>query len=283
MSGFEKIKNTVGKLKTELLYQDLVLSLEEVVKVLEFGLGKYDRASYKKLNTKEGKEALISAMQRHINKYIAGEQSANDSNLNHMAHLATSALFLTYFDLKDNDYYNLVQPPKDLVYNNPQCLEEYFKPKAIICDLDGTFFDNTLDKYLPSDKTNRQSWDDIVNHYAECICNKNIVDLLNNYIDKDYIIIFLTAREDRKKARELTNYSILTSNLKQKAGINLLMRQENDYRTDSQVKYDIYHTCIKDYYDVELVIDDKFDNLVVFDKLGLKTQHPNFITDLVEL
>ena len=279
MNEFEKIKNTTGKLKTELLYQDLVLSLEELVKVLEFGLLKYDRASYRKLDTKEGREALIAAMQRHINKYIGGEQLADDSKLNHMAHLACSALFLTYFDLKDSTYYDLVQPPMDLVYNNSEC-KKYIKPKAIICDLDGTFFDNTLDKYLPSDKTNRQLWDDLVSHYTECKCNKNIVNLLNDYIDKDYIIIFLTAREDRKRARELTTYSISTSNLRQDAEINLLMRQEHDYRSDDQVKYDIYHTCIKDYYDVELVIDDNFDNLVMFNKLGLKTQHPNFIDDL---
>ena len=86
-------KETTGKLDWSLVPFD---AMEEVVRVLEFGVKKYARDNWKQ-DIPDVKNKLFAAMHRHLTAYSKGEQCAEDSQLMHMAHVACNALFLIWY------------------------------------------------------------------------------------------------------------------------------------------------------------------------------------------
>ena len=70
-------------------------SLEDMVKVLEFGAKKYSADNWKNgLNTDEVVESLL----RHIFKYLSGEDLDEESRLPHTGHILCNAMFLSYMN-----------------------------------------------------------------------------------------------------------------------------------------------------------------------------------------
>jgi len=68
-------------------------SLEELVKVLEFGAKKYDRNNWKKgLFTRQICESLL----RHIFAFLDGEDNDPESKLPHTGHILANAMFLNH-------------------------------------------------------------------------------------------------------------------------------------------------------------------------------------------
>jgi hypothetical protein len=68
-------------------------SLEDMVKVLEFGANKYSDNNWKKgLKTTEIAESLM----RHLFTYLQGEDIDTESNLSHTGHILCNAMFLAY-------------------------------------------------------------------------------------------------------------------------------------------------------------------------------------------
>lgn len=68
-------------------------SLEDMVKVLEFGANKYSDNNWKKgLKTTE----IIESMMRHMVAYLNGENIDPESNLPHTGHIMCNAMFLAY-------------------------------------------------------------------------------------------------------------------------------------------------------------------------------------------
>lgn len=68
-------------------------SLEEMVKVLEFGALKYDDNNWKKgLHTTE----ICESMLRHIFAYLRGEDTDTESGLEHVGHILCNAMFLSH-------------------------------------------------------------------------------------------------------------------------------------------------------------------------------------------
>lgn len=79
-----------GKLKWSLVEFD---SLEDMVRVLEFGAEKYDAHNWKKgLKTTE----IIDSLLRHVYSLLQGEDVDKESNLPHTGHILCNAMFLSY-------------------------------------------------------------------------------------------------------------------------------------------------------------------------------------------
>lgn len=69
----------------------------EVARVLEFGASKYDAHNWRKgLPFSQ----TIDSIERHVGAFKNGEDLDLESNLSHMAHVATNALFLLQY-IKD--------------------------------------------------------------------------------------------------------------------------------------------------------------------------------------
>lgn len=65
-------------------------SVEEIVKVLEFGAAKYARDNWKNVEA----DRYVKAAFRHLVAYSQGEQNDKESGMPHLAHLGCCVLFL---------------------------------------------------------------------------------------------------------------------------------------------------------------------------------------------
>lgn len=80
------------KLKWSLVDFD---SLEDMVRVLEFGAKKYAENNWKKgLKTTE----VVESMMRHMTAYLRGEDLDPESGLSHIGHIQCNAMFLSYMN-----------------------------------------------------------------------------------------------------------------------------------------------------------------------------------------
>jgi hypothetical protein len=130
------------------------------------------------------------------------------------------------------------------------------------------YFDKNIE-YSVEEK--REAWD----KWTECLClctpNYHIVDLIKRYKD-DTKIFFITSREVRLNCIEETR-KIVDKCFISVDGLNyeILMRNENDYRSSSDVKRDIYNMCIKGRYNILFAIDDLLENIEMYKELGINT------------
>jgi len=86
-------KNDEGKLRMDLLPFE---SLEKVAEVLTYGAEKYADNNWKFVP--DAVQRYEAALLRHLSAYKKGEQRDQESGLSHLAHLATNALFLLWFN-----------------------------------------------------------------------------------------------------------------------------------------------------------------------------------------
>lgn len=84
------------KLRTELLYKDLVVELEGIAKVLTFGASKYNARNW--MDLVNGFERYSAAAIRHLNARFKGEETDPESGLSHLSHALTCILFMQYLD-----------------------------------------------------------------------------------------------------------------------------------------------------------------------------------------
>ena len=79
-----------GKLRWSLVDFE---SLEDMVKVLEFGANKYSEENWKKgLKWRE----VIESMLRHIIAFLRGEDYDKESGISHIGHIMCNAMFIAY-------------------------------------------------------------------------------------------------------------------------------------------------------------------------------------------
>ena len=86
------IKHDTGKNDMGLLFREVPYGLEEVTKALQMGSTKYGVGNW--LKVEDGNSRYLSALVRHLTAYYKGEETDPESGLNHLAHVATNALFL---------------------------------------------------------------------------------------------------------------------------------------------------------------------------------------------
>lgn len=87
-----------GKVRYELIPAG---PLKEVARVLTFGAERYDDNNWQKVTPTE---RYLGALMRHVEEYRdPGRPNIDsDSGLHHLAHAATNALFLLWFELKES-------------------------------------------------------------------------------------------------------------------------------------------------------------------------------------
>lgn len=103
-----------GKLLFSCLTRDLAGPLRAVAAVLTYGAQKYAKNSWQSVPDAEGR--YEDALDRHLNAWKMGEKFDPESGLHHLAHAACNALFLLWFQMKNDpgsDYfhYNEVEKP----------------------------------------------------------------------------------------------------------------------------------------------------------------------------
>lgn len=150
------------------------------------------------------------------------------------------------------------------------------KPLVILSDIDNCFTDsrdwviqapkNTGDKVM-----DRQAWDEYQAKDYLCKPNTTFIQLIC-HLAKDFPIIFITSREDRKNNREKTikhieefSYGQIKIGDKHK----LLMRNEFDYRSALDVKKDILISKVVPFYTPIMSYEDDYENAKMFSDFGI--------------
>lgn len=98
----EPMKFDTNKLDWSLIPLD---SLEEILKVLEFGKLKYDSWNWADAGGFKYTR-VTNAMQRHLYAFLRGEDNDPETGLSHIAHLGCNVLFLLYY-LKHEEIYSV--------------------------------------------------------------------------------------------------------------------------------------------------------------------------------
>lgn len=96
------VKFDTGKRDWSLLPYD---SLEEVVKVLEFGATKYARDNWKRGEGFKYSRSF-NALQRHMLAFMRGEDNDPETGISHLAHAMCNLLFMQHFVLNKDKYKN---------------------------------------------------------------------------------------------------------------------------------------------------------------------------------
>ncbi len=76
-------------------------SLHEIVRVLTFGVRKYEADNWKLVEGARGR--YLAACLRHLTSWAQGEKNDPETGINHLAHAGCCILFLLWFDLKGGD------------------------------------------------------------------------------------------------------------------------------------------------------------------------------------
>lgn len=125
---------------------------------------------------------------------------------------------------------------------------------AIIVDIDGTLSDPSHRKHFiekdPKDWKGFLSSEEILKDGLHKWCSV-LIDML---WDKDVKIILLTGRSGDPVTREATKKWL------NDYGVNwdaLIMRPENDYRSDTIIKQELYEKHIKDKYNILFALEDR--------------------------
>jgi uncharacterized HAD superfamily protein len=135
-------------------------------------------------------------------------------------------------------------------------------PKAIIIDLDGTL--TNVDHRIFHVKANPKNWEGFHGLMNKDIINQWCLNILINFQEKGYKILFLTGREEHYREKTLNwlkdhNISFET----------LWMRKTKDPRPDEVFKKEIYETFIKDQFDVEFILEDRLKVVKMWREIGL--------------
>lgn len=92
------IKKDNGKLQYNLLPIEAV---EEIIKVLMFGITKYEKNSWQSIN--HFNDRYYDAAMRHLAQWKKGEKLDSESGLSHLSHAATNCLFLIWKELQNEN------------------------------------------------------------------------------------------------------------------------------------------------------------------------------------
>lgn len=143
--------------------------------------------------------------------------------------------------------YDQYLKPQPAIYEHNKNLRT-----AIICDIDGTLAH--MKNRSPYD------WSRVDTDEVDPI----IKNLLNT-IESKYVIILTSGRDEvcREKTEKWLRENEIPYGM-------LLMRPEGDIRKDSIVKREIFENYIRDYYNIQFVLDDRNQVVEMWRSLGLK-------------
>jgi hypothetical protein len=130
------------------------------------------------------------------------------------------------------------------------------RPKAIIVDIDGTIADARHRLHFIDGTDGKKNWNQFNAMSAFDNHNQWCVDLVYNYAEAGYEIVFLTARSGSPETRKITD-DWLRAHVPALIKYHLFMRKDKDFRPDFVSKQEVYNLEIAPYFDVQLAIDDK--------------------------
>lgn len=102
-----------GKLLFRPLTRGLAYPLRLLAAVLSYGALKYAEDSWQ--TVPDAERRYENALDRHLNKWKAGEDHDTESGLLHLGHIACNALFLAWLHMRKADFHDAF-----FVYNNPE-------------------------------------------------------------------------------------------------------------------------------------------------------------------
>lgn len=117
-------------------------------------------------------------------------------------------------------------------------------PKAIICDLDGTLFDNSWRNVYDASEAER---DPVIEHIAGLVFNAR---------ENNQIIFFITGRDEcyyQQSFAALQKINLTPDN----ENIHLLMRSSGDNRRDTIIKKEHFDNFVRNKYYCLFAIDDR--------------------------
>ena len=93
----EGVKYDSEKLRYDLLPPECI---REIVEILTLGAKKYEDENWKKVDN--AKDRYYAALMRHLEAWREGEKIDRESGKRHLAHMASNAIFLLWFDINDD-------------------------------------------------------------------------------------------------------------------------------------------------------------------------------------
>lgn len=142
--------------------------------------------------------------------------------------------------------------------------------KAIVCDLDGTLCNDDVRKELIQDIVGVGKWGETEynRYYAEMHTDtpfEHIREILHRF-ESDHKIIFVTGRPARF-ADKTKDWIFKHTSLDYE--FILIMREDGDYRCDTEIKTEIFNERIKPEYDVLFVLEDRTRVVNMWRNLGI--------------
>jgi predicted kinase len=155
-------------------------------------------------------------------------------------------------DVIDKQWFQWLQFPRDCI-EIPEYIKDTSKPKAVVCDIDGTV----------AKMVNRNPYDFGKAGTDEPI--KEILNIIDMYRRDGFKIIFLSGRDSISR-------DVTTEWLNKHFGGNYLlyMRAEGDTRKDRIAKQELFFNHVSDNWNVEVVIDDRKQVVRLWTDLGCK-------------
>lgn len=147
--------------------------------------------------------------------------------------------------------------PNEFIDNRLIKENDHICPNAVICDLDGTLA-------LHVGRTPFE-WDKIETDKID----PRLRDILNMYMEKGILVIFVTGRDD--SAKENTINWLKNPNNKLSQYWCLYTRKSNDRRAGEVYKKEVYDKYIKDNYNVLCVFEDHSRCVQMWRNEGLLT------------
>ena len=148
------------------------------------------------------------------------------------------------------------------------------KKKAIIVDVDNTLIDiRHLENLFVHKNMTEDGYIELEKVYDKGIPIDQTIEIVNNFIDNGYKILLVTARRNKPQIRRIMRLFI-KDYFNKEDQVELFLApicNDNDY----VVKKKMFEESIKDYYDINLAIDDKDSILNLWKEYnipGLKVQ-----------
>jgi hypothetical protein len=127
--------------------------------------------------------------------------------------------------------------------------------KSFICDIDGTI----------AIRGDRGPFE--YERVLEDVPNKPVVELVRSLLKDKWVVIFVSGREDICRDDTFLYLSQLFEN-----SFELYMRKRGDYRSDAEVKSEIFVQMIKPFHSPSFVLDDRDKTVRMWrDSHGLST------------
>ena len=143
---------------------------------------------------------------------------------------------------------------------------------AIIVDIDNTLVDfRDLERVYYKEPMNKEDWMVLESKYLDLDPIFPIVNLIKNYIDKDYTILFVTARMGKPHVIHKTLFMLKRLFNFKPSKMRLYMREEKDTRPDEIVKEEIFVNYIQPEYTIDFALDDKTEIKDLWLKYGILT------------